>query len=175
MDLVVLENKICSKCKLTKSLSCFGKRSASKDGLKYQCKKCRAEYRAKTDYKKEYAKYSDKIKAYQKNRKKTFSPTERTIFNKKKSLQKYKLSLKDYELLLKVQEFKCAICGHNHNEFDNLAVDHCHKTEEVRGLICRKCNSGIGFLNDDIKLLEKALEYLHEAAEKTKKILRRSI
>lgn len=42
----------------------------------------------------------------------------------------------------------------------DAVVDHCHDTGVIRGVICSTCNRGIGLLNDDLKLLEKAMEYL---------------
>jgi hypothetical protein len=41
-----------------------------------------------------------------------------------------------------------------------LAVDHCHKTGEVRGLLCNRCNAGIGLLGDDPQIIGRAVEYL---------------
>ena len=67
--------------------------------------------------------------------------------------------------MLKKQNYKCAIC---HNEFKiftdshikDIHIDHNHITNKVRGLLCIKCNSGIGYLNDDINLLKEAIKYL---------------
>ena len=57
---------------------------------------------------------------------------------------------------------QCQICGRCDGD-DNgakLAVDHCHKTGKIRGLLCNRCNRGIGFLQDDVNLLQQAIEYL---------------
>lgn len=61
------------------------------------------------------------------------------------------------------QECKCKICGKT--EEDNgraLCIDHCHTTNVVRGLLCDNCNRGIGFLNDDPKILKSAIKYLNK-------------
>jgi predicted Zn-dependent protease len=39
-------------------------------------------------------------------------------------------------------------------------VDHCHKTGQVRGILCNICNLGIGLLNDSVEIIESALNYL---------------
>jgi len=45
---------------------------------------------------------------------------------------------------------------------NNLLVDHCHVTGKYRGLLCNRCNTSLGFVNDDIELLEKMVNYLKE-------------
>lgn len=72
--------------------------------------------------------------------------------------RKFNLSKEDYQKLLDIQQTVCAICGKTSKRA--LAVDHCHKTGKIRGLLCSKCNRGIGYLNDDPFLLKKTLEYL---------------
>lgn len=71
-------------------------------------------------------------------------------------LGKYKSEISYNEMWLK-QGGKCAICGKSEPV---LCVDHCHKTQYVRGLLCSNCNSGIGFLKDSPELVLKALKYL---------------
>lgn len=70
-------------------------------------------------------------------------------------LRKYSLSETEYTRLLETQGWVCAICGGEPN-----AVDHDHKTNAVRGLLCRNCNSGIGFFADDVSRLRSAIQYL---------------
>jgi hypothetical protein len=63
----------------------------------------------------------------------------------------------------------CTVCqtpmrrvpaGNKSRTKHDAVVDHCHYTGKIRGLICSTCNRGIGLLNDDIKTLERAMEYL---------------
>lgn len=73
-------------------------------------------------------------------------------------LRTYGLSLKEYNELIIQQNNQCAICK---IIFETTPyVDHCHSTGRVRGLLCSKCNFGIGQFNDDINLLLQAIEYL---------------
>lgn len=80
--------------------------------------------------------------------------------------EKYKITLQDYQKLYDEQKGVCAICGKKTNgrgkENNSLAVDHNHQTGKIRGLLCSNCNTGIGNLRDDIRLLEKAITYLKE-------------
>jgi hypothetical protein len=74
---------------------------------------------------------------------------------------KYGLSLQEYEDMLRSQGSQCKICGKNQSELDvTMAVDHCHKTNRIRGLLCDNCNKGLGHFRDDPAILEKAINYL---------------
>lgn len=73
----------------------------------------------------------------------------------------YGITLEEYDLLLEKQGYKCAICGIDKAEnVKSFAVDHCHKTGKVRGLLCHKCNIGLGHFDDSSNLLIKAVSYL---------------
>jgi hypothetical protein len=80
---------------------------------------------------------------------------------------RYGITTEKYTELLAIQEHRCAICGNEeiavHNKtkkIQKLAVDHCHKTGKVRGLLCQDCNRGIGLFHEDISRLRKAIDYL---------------
>jgi hypothetical protein len=76
-------------------------------------------------------------------------------------LAKYGLDEAGYDILLHKQDGKCAICGKEHNGKHNVfAIDHCHKSNVVRSLLCKQCNVGLGNFFDDPEVLRKAAEYL---------------
>lgn len=68
----------------------------------------------------------------------------------------------DFELLFSVQNGACAICRGQNNSGRALCVDHCHKTGQVRGLLCGACNAKLGYWQDDILLMQRACEYLQK-------------
>jgi hypothetical protein len=73
----------------------------------------------------------------------------------------YGITLDDFNKMEKEQNYACAICKSDNSKFTkSLFVDHCHKTGKIRGLLCKKCNSGIGFLGETVESLQKAIEYL---------------
>lgn len=75
-------------------------------------------------------------------------------------LKVYGVTLDQYNALLEAQGGVCAICQSECPTGRNLAVDHCHTTNKVRGLLCGHCNQGIGKFRDDPNRLLAAIEYL---------------
>jgi hypothetical protein len=80
-------------------------------------------------------------------------------------LKRFNLNLDDYQEMFLSQDGKCAICHSPetmvlNGKVKRLAIDHCHITGMVRGLLCSRCNSGLGYFNDNWVLLDNALEYL---------------
>lgn len=92
----------------------------------------------------------------------SMSQLERKNYNRTLKIgRKFKIDNLVFEDMVRKQNNLCAICGEKEIVEDRcLSIDHCHKTGKVRGLLCRTCNSGIGFLKDDIYLLKKAIKYL---------------
>lgn len=77
-------------------------------------------------------------------------------------LKWYGLTPEWYEEKLKEQDNRCAICGIYHEEIKRkrLDVDHCHNSGRIRGLLCNRCNTGIGQLKDNKEILQNAISYL---------------
>ena len=66
-----------------------------------------------------------------------------------------------YQVILENQEYSCAICGvHIDDCKRSLAVDHDHNTGLARGLLCGRCNIGLGYFQDSVDLLRDAEAYL---------------
>ena len=81
---------------------------------------------------------------------------------------KYNLT-KDQSLkMLADQRSQCKSCKdpismYSYEEHDTCHIDHCHVTGKVRGLLCGKCNTGLGYFNDDVQRLRCAISYLEES------------
>ncbi len=82
-------------------------------------------------------------------------------------LKKFGINFSDYEKMLIVQDNTCKICKNpettrdpQNNKIRNLSVDHCHETGKIRGLLCTKCNTGIGLFRENIDYLQNAINYL---------------
>jgi len=129
-------------------------------------------------YAKEYSKtHSDKIKEYNKTYKR---PEESKVKqrlmakkykenNKAKHIviqrnsylkKKYGITIEEYGLLVEKSGNKCAICQSEFLGKNLPCVDHDHKNNKVRGLLCRYCNASIGQLGDTAEDLRKAYTYL---------------
>lgn len=82
--------------------------------------------------------------------------------NRLRSFSKlYNITENDYNKMFVEQNGCCAICNMHQSEFKRvLAIDHCHNTGKVRGLLCIKCNMCLGGVNDNIEILQKMIKYL---------------
>lgn len=136
-DLTIIE-KSCSTCKETKPLKDFHNDRRTVTGKASVCKEC-ASRRMKEWY---------------------WSSEDRKQRIRDGGLKfKYGISREDYFRMLDDQEGVCAICEGN-NEGRYLHVDHDHNTNEIRGLLCRHCNHGLGNFKDNPRFLTKACDYL---------------
>lgn len=167
------QHKKCSKCKCLKLKTEFYKDKRTKSKLQSECKVChksnidaikRKEYRKQYYIKnkqksiKQSANWNSNNKEARKNTIFKYESSKKgKMAKRKKVLKKYGLTLENYETLYKNQEGKCAICE---THYEVLCVDHDHKTNKVRGLLCKSCNKGLGIFGDTENGVQKALQYL---------------
>jgi len=132
--------KECPTCKERKPPSGFHKNRTKPDGLDNECRRCK------------HIRESSK--------------EARDAKRERDLMRLYGLTLADYEALAEMQGHVCAICGepekatNRFGELLPLSVDHDHDTGEVRGLLCSRCNKGIGALGDDVMGVLTAAIYL---------------
>jgi len=144
------------------------KRNAYRRNYHHRTKKQRAEIlklQNKTNYWRHREKSLERNKAWCKK-----NPDRLVIHNITKKLKGYGITIAIYNRMLEEQRGVCAICFKKCKSGRSLSVDHCHKTGKVRALLCGNCNQGLGSFCDDIKNIERALEYLkkHTTAPETK-------
>ena len=96
----------------------------------------------------------------------SFPEKEKNLYLK----NRYGITYKHYEYMANQQGDICAICNneetmisHHSGKVQRLAVDHCHSTGKIRGLLCSKCNTALGGFKDNIDLLKQAIIYLENA------------
>ena len=148
--------KKCSQCAVLKPLDNFYNEPRVKDGKQAKCKIC-------------HQKATEK---YRKNnpglyRKASLKNWHSLDIEKKQArwLKRYGITTKDYEQLFEKQNGVCQICKKDCPSRRFLSVDHCHKTGKVRGLLCVKCNTALGMLNDNIDYFTAAIKYLKNYEE----------
>ena len=143
--------KMCPRCGNTKPIDQFGLRSNGTP--KGYCRNCEAQYQAThaaTTHGREQrrvarSKWNDGNHGYFLN-------------------YRYGITVEDYDQMLADQDGRCAICGTDEPGSGNVkwAVDHCHDSLKVRGLLCTTCNTGLGYFKDDPQRLRAAAEYLED-------------
>ncbi len=179
-----METKTCCRCSNPKPLTDFYKDKNRPDGHDVECKSCQSERKAQ-DYREHPEKYKARVipketrkktserfaknrrdnpekykakatKYYQENRARCLADARRRKFKRK-----YNMTIEDYDQMLTAQHGLCAICE-KPKKFKRLFVDHDHTTGAVRGLLCFKCNTGLGGFEDSLTLLNKAAAYLEQ-------------
>lgn len=132
--------KHCLNCGMTKPAAEFSPEKHTATGLRAWCRKCCSERAA------------DWNKAH----------PERFRENQRRSALKrqYGITPERYDEMLTEQGSRCAICHRPPGPRCRLQIDHCHTKGTVRGLLCFKCNTFLGAINDDPAAVERLLVYL---------------
>ena len=133
---LVITEKTCTSCQVTKPLDCFGPDKNGRGGVKSKCRECR---------KTEHRDYQ-----WERNLMRHYGIT----------VDDYNRMFADQNGCCAICK------RHQSEFRRSFAVDHDHETGKVRGLLCISCNRGLGYLGDDIDRLMAAVAYLMEAGER---------
>ena len=136
---------ICTVCKTEKPVTDFPIRKTHRPGKPVsQCTVCKVQIN----------------KQYRTNNKEKFLATER----RSKLKNTYGITPEQYDAMLPAQNNSCAICRAKKpgGRTKMFFIDHCHTTGKVRGLLCMRCNTGLGLFLDNTKFLSSAISYLKE-------------
>lgn len=136
----------CTICKEQKPLSAFPIRKTHRPGKPVsQCTSCKVQL----------------------NKKRRIEDRENVLTIERRSKLKttYGITLEQYYSMLKAQNNCCAICAAKKpgGRTKLFFIDHCHTTGKVRGLLCMRCNTGLGLFLDNPKFLSSAINYLKES------------
>lgn len=142
---IVDDTKVCNQCQVAKSLFEFYWQYNKPRG---SCIKC-CNNRGKEYWQSYYQENKDR-------------------FKDNYLVRKYGITIEQYNELLERQDYVCAICKSSEtatekNTLRSLAVDHCHSTGRVRGLLCTSCNFFLGQLESREEMLDDYLRYLENA------------
>jgi len=173
--------KRCSKCKEWKELEEFYNNRSQRDGKTNQCKAC-IKANDLTPYEQAYTKWQGQVHAekrkdywkkyYAENAERerergrqdrAQNPERRKQSSRKRLLRQYGLTPEAFTEKETEQNGKCAICGQTNNG-KTLHIDHNHKTNAVRALLCARCNNVLGQVDDDIDLLQALIVYIQKFA-----------
>lgn len=132
--------QVCISCDIEKSISAFEKQK-NRPNPRKKCKDCRYKER---DLEKERLRH----RQYMKERRKADPVSVRINWER----STYGAAKED------IGVESCMIC----ESVERLCIDHDHTTGEVRGILCSKCNTGLGFFRDNPQLLHKASSYLRQ-------------
>ena len=163
--------KRCKKCGAEKPLIDFYRSSGMRDGHRNDCKVCNLEEKA-ARYRADPRPAIERARRWQKENAERLNATRRRRREspEKKRMDRawylkrtYDMSIEDYDKLLARQDGVCGVCGRSPRSDISLHVDHDHKTGQIRGLLCFRCNNALGDFDDDGDRLITAATYLGPA------------
>ncbi len=163
-------------CGKEKPLSEFYKDSKLKEGYCYQCKECwkirhnkylrtpagkSSQQMSRSKIMSDPDKHTNAVKVLRNYRNTVHGKRVR----KRERLHKnFGVTLEQYDLMAQQQNKLCAICGIHQSKLTRaLAIDHDHHTGKIRGLLCGRCNIGLGYFKDSKENLLNAITYLDKA------------
>jgi hypothetical protein len=101
-----------------------------------------------------------RVQSAARKRKQGLSPKEKQSQRAAHLKKKFGISTEEYEALLVTQNGVCAVCRNSCPSGRRLAIDHCHVTGKIRGLLCTPCNTAIGLAKEDTLRLRALIDYI---------------
>ena len=146
------DTKLCPRCGVVKPVSEFGPR-ANRRWLRSWCRPCTA----------------TEARAYHHRTNGPDAKARRKARLRVIGLARVGSNPDEYDRLFIEQRGRCAICatddpGSGRGDREHFSVDHDHRTGMVRGLLCARCNLGIGYFHDNPIVLRAAADYLTDFA-----------
>lgn len=142
--------KRCSSCRVSKESSEFHRQKSQRDGLHSRCKSCVTI--------RNIERWKDPVYKTKELARRA-SAKGKSNLRRQRLKRNYGITVEEYDQMLADQGGGCAICGDTGTTM-NLAVDHCHTTGKVRGILCVNHNVGIGCFQDDPDILRATIDYL---------------
>lgn len=171
---LIPKEKICNACKVAKPLSGFQKNCRNKDGVLNRCADCTNKHRKESGannayYKRWRASLKKNPERYKKyiEQKNTWNRSEKYFDSYFK--RKFNISLKEVNNLLFQQNGLCANIGCSRSiaitpegEISKAVVDHDHSTSKVRAMMCVRCNSLLGHIENSMGVIRGLMDYLNK-------------
>jgi hypothetical protein len=140
--------KICPQCGENKEVETGYYKCGEYQKCMSWCKACCKKLRPQN---------KDYFKSYYQSHKKHRQETDRE--------GRYGVTPEMFDFCLEQQGNVCGICSTSDPGNQNWHTDHCHNTEQFRGVLCNNCNSLLGRAKDNTDILRKAIEYLNAQVE----------
>jgi len=152
-------NKICKKCGVEKLLDQFSKDRSTRDGLRGYCKDCGRQY-----WKAHSRENRDKLNAAERNRRAENPKKIRARVQKSYLKNTFGMTVQDRDSMIAAQGGKCAICQDVFISSFHTHIDHAHGSDPVivRGILCSRCNTGLGHFKDSPERILRAVQYLQK-------------
>lgn len=182
-----LNMKQCNACQQMKPLTEYTVNKAIKDGYSNRCKVCyntgRKHWRIENpekaseadkrnrvkklerikEYRKAYwAANKERLSVMTKKWKEDNRDTECRKSLNRETVKRYGITLEEKYKMVTEQQNRCLICGNEFSSSKDTHVDHNHTTRKVRGILCGRCNAGIGNFRENAEYLAGAIRYIKE-------------
>jgi hypothetical protein len=159
--------KKCTHCKIEKPLSDFYPAANGVKGVRPRCKECMTLLeREKYASDEEFRNRKISLQAIKMREDDAFRARHRALTRKNHLKRAYGLTPESFDAMLHAQGGGCAICGAKQidgKQGTRMVVDHCHSTNQIRGILCDLCNTALGKFEDNVGLLKNAINYLSKA------------